>query len=1008
MLVESLCPQRSLGHTPLFQVMFVFQNDPTPNTHWPGLALRRFDVETRTAKFDLTISIEKKDGFEVALEYNTDLFEAATVQRMLDHYQRLLEAVASHPEIRLGNLPILTPNERRQVLVDWNPAQSSYPQACIHDLFEEQVEQAPEAVALTFQGRQISYHELNRRSNQLARYLQVYGIGPEVKVGICFERSPELVIGILGILKAGGAYVPLDPSDPLERLAFIVRDSGMQVLLTQREFSGSLATEGVRVIYLDSFLGWDTQDAYENVVSGATSGNLAYVMYTSGSTGQPKGVEILHRGIVSLLFGQDYVRLNEKEVFLQLAPISSDASTFEIWGPLLHGGRCVLFPGKIPTALELGEVLSKHQVTTLWLTASLFNALVEEAPEALLSVRQLLVGGEGLSIPHVRRAMKQLPHAELINAYSATESTTLSCTYRIPRETRRTPFPIPIGRPIAHTSVYILDHHMQPVPTGVQGELYIEGPGVARGYVDQPQFTHERFVPNPFGGSPQDRLCKTGDLARYLPDGNIEFLGRVDNQVKIRGFRIEPGEIEAALAQHPQVKAAAVAVREDPRKEKYLVAYAVPRDGKLLQADELGAFLKKRLPDYMVPAHFLVLSSLPLLSSGKIDRQALPTPEPLSRVQEREYVAPRNSIEAKLVKIWERTLGTKPIGVTDNFFDLGGHSLMAVRLVAVIQDSLGKKLDLPSLFSAPTIEQIAACLKNGGSRRASCLVRIQPKGSKPPLFCVYAGGGRVLPFCDLALELGPDQPLYGLRSPESNGRPLDARVESLADNYIRDIRQVQPQGPYYLAGASFGGLVAFEMANQLRAEGEEVALLAMLNTVNPAFFESLPVSESFQFRLRGYLGKVKYHTEGFIHARPQERRRLIVELGRWAERQIGLLPWRAVYAFCQRFGLPLPRPLRHNPEVFLFAGRRYRPKPYPGRLSLFKAKEQKAQFVPDPNLGWASLAQGGIEIYEVPGNHMTMLDKPRVARLAEQLRASLQAAHDGPLPLTEELHSNCA
>jgi amino acid adenylation domain-containing protein len=720
-LVESLAPERSASHTPFFQTLFVFESAPMPTLDWPGLTVSRFEVDTGTAKFDLSVLIEKKDGLEIAFEYNTDLFEAATIKRMLGHYRVLLEEVVKNPDRRLGQLPLLTEAERRQILFDWNQTQSPYPERSVHELFEEQAERTPDAPAILFKDQQLSYRELNTRSNALSMRLRSLGCTTGAKVAVLMERAPEVVIALLGILKAGGAYLPLDPADPAERLAFLLRDAGVGVLVTQARYAGTVDQSDLKVISLDRWKPTKEEAEAQNLAAETTVDSLAYVIYTSGSTGTPKGVEIPHRGIVRLLFGQDYARFGSNTVFLQFVPLWFDLSTFEIWGPLLHGGKCVLFPGRVGTAHELGEVIRKYKVTTLWLTASLYNAVIDEAPEELATVQQILIGGEALSVPHIRRGLEYLPQVELINGYGPTENTTLTSTYPIPREIPQEFASIPIGRPISNSTIYILDKNLQLVPVGVPGELYTGGAGLARGYLNRPTLTEEKFISNPFSESAGDPLYKTGDLARYLPDGNVEYLGRLDNQVKVRGFRIELGEIESALATHPDVKMVAVEARESCDGTKYLVAHVVRRQVHSTPAADLRTFLEEKLPAYMVPSQFVLHSSLPLLSSGKVNRRLLAEQGAGEPVPARRFLKPRDSIEARLVGIWESILDTRPVSVTDNFFDLGGHSLKAVRLFVMIEQAFGIRLDLSTLLTAPTVEELARCLRKPQASDSSSL-----------------------------------------------------------------------------------------------------------------------------------------------------------------------------------------------------------------------------------------------------------------------------------------------
>ncbi|HVO10121.1 MAG TPA: amino acid adenylation domain-containing protein, partial [Vicinamibacteria bacterium] len=575
-LVEELEPGRDPNRSPLFEVVFAFQNTPRRSLALAGLVPSALGARVETTRFDLECHVaESAAGLGVTIRYSTDLFEAASVERMLEHYGTLLESVAGDPDQAISRLSMLSGEERRRLVRDWNQTSTDCPQRSLGEVFSEAARAHPRAIAVSCGAERVTYAELDARSNRLAAYLRRRGVALESRVGICMERSPLMVAGLLGIIKAGGAYVPLDPDYPAERLALLAADSGVSVVLTDALLRDRVEGCGpAAILCLDAEWSEIEREPADAVTSGAGLGNLAYVIYTSGSTGVPKGVEATHRGVLRLVFGADYAEFGPDQVFLQLAPVSFDASTLELWGPLLHGGGCVLFPGRIPSWHELGEVVAREGVTTLWLTSSLYNAAVDEAPEALRGVRQLLVGGEALSVPHVRKGRERLPGTRIINGYGPTEGTTFTCCYTIPGDLGGRPS-IPIGRPISNTRVYVLDAALEPVPVGVPGELCVGGDGLARGYLRRPDLTAEKFVPDPFGAEPGGRLYRTGDTVRYLDDGRLEYLGRRDEQVKLRGYRIELGEIEAALSGLGGVKQAVVAVKEDATGEKRLVAYVV-------------------------------------------------------------------------------------------------------------------------------------------------------------------------------------------------------------------------------------------------------------------------------------------------------------------------------------------------------------------------------------------------------------------------------------------------
>jgi amino acid adenylation domain-containing protein len=717
-LVQELNPERDLSRNPVFQIIFAFRNSESVPV-LPNIYVRPVSIPCEVAKFDLSSTVtESKDFFQISFTYNTDLFNADTIERMVGHFQRLLEGVVANPEQRIGELPLLTESERHQLLVDFNDTKTDYPKdKCIQELFEAQVEKTPDAIALVFEERRLTYRELDNRANQLAHYLMRRGIGAHVLVGICMERSIEMIVGLLGILKAGGAYVPLVASYPEARLGLMLEDTQASLVVSDLASQNSLPPHSAHVICLDRDWEEIAREPQVNPGNRSTADNLAYVIYTSGSTGVPKGVEVPHRGVVRLLFGVDYVRLDRAQTFLHLAPISFDAATFEVWGALLHGGKCVLFPGKMPSAEELGEVLKKHRVNTLWLTAALFNTVINEEPQALSEVKQLLIGGEALSVPHVKKGLAELLNTEIINGYGPTESTTFTCCYRIPRQLDDNLTSIPIGKPIGNTQVYILDPHLNPVPIGVAGGIYIGGMGVARGYLNRPELTAEKFIPDPFSSDPTSRLYKTGDRARYLPDGNIEFLGRMDDQIKIRGYRVELGEIETVLGQHSSLREAVVLAREDSPGDRRLVAYAVAAAGSTPSVHELRSFLQQKLPEYMVPSAFVFLELLPLTPNGKLDRKALPAPDQTRPELEETFVAPRTPVEETLASIWAAVLKVDKVGIHDNFFELGGHSLLATQLISRIRETFKIDLPLRSLFEAPTIYGLAQRMQELGEKQ---------------------------------------------------------------------------------------------------------------------------------------------------------------------------------------------------------------------------------------------------------------------------------------------------
>ncbi|MDZ8084002.1 MAG: amino acid adenylation domain-containing protein [Nostoc sp. DedQUE12b] len=727
MLVEALQPQRDLSHTPLFQMMFALQNAPISEVELTGLTISSLPAAGTTSKFDLSLLMENTatsttlstgTGLVGVWEYSTNLFDASTIERMTGHFVTLLEGIVANPQQKISQLPLLTEVEQQQLLVEWNDTQADYLQhKCIHQLFEEQVERIPDAVAVVFGNQQLTYCELNSRANQLAHYLKSLGVGADVLVGLYVERSLETIVGILGILKAGGAYVPLDPDYPQERLAYMLNDSQVSVLLTQEKLLTSLPEHGAHVLCLDK--DWEdiSTENKDNLVSGLTTDNLAYVIYTSGSTGQPKGTLVSHSNVVRLFEATDsWYNFNQDDVWTMFHSYAFDFSVWEIWGALLYGGRLVVVPYLVTRSPEsFFELLAQEKVTILNQTPSAFRQLIQAeqsiAITGNLNLRLVIFGGEALELlslqPWFERHGDKSP--QLVNMYGITE-TTVHVTYRPLSKTDLNGTASVIGRPIPDLQVYVLDEYLQPMPIGVAGEMYVGGAGVARGYLNRPELTAQRFISNPFSNNPKARLYKSGDLARYLPNGELEYLGRIDQQVKIRGFRIELGEIEALLAQHPAIWESAVLVREDEPGNKRLVAYVVPKTEQSPTAAELRRFLKQKLPEYMVPSAFVQLEVLPLTANGKVDRRALPVPDTARPELENVFVAPSTPEEKILAAIWTKVLDVEQVGINDNFFALGGDSIRSIQVLSQAKEQ-GLSLSVQQLFQYQTIHELVQELK---------------------------------------------------------------------------------------------------------------------------------------------------------------------------------------------------------------------------------------------------------------------------------------------------------
>ncbi len=862
--------------------------------------------------------------------------------------------------------------------------------ACLYQMFEAQVEQTPDAIAVIFENKQLTYRHLNQRANQLAHHLRTLGVGSEILVGICVERSLEMVVGLLGILKAGGAYVPLDPEYPLDRLAFILEDTQAPVMLTQEKLVDSLPTHRAQVVCLDSDWEIISQQSQENPLCQTAGNNLVYVIYTSGSTGQPKGVMISHSGICNQLYWrQTAFPLTETDRVLQTISFSFDPSVWQIFWPLSFGAQLILaHPGGHQDTAYLVKLIAEQQITVIALVPSMLRVFLEEKDvESCNCLRHVSCGGEPLPVELAERFFARLNlDGVLHNVYGPTEASIDATFWTCKPGSDRAI--APIGCPITNTQIYILDSNLQAVPVGEPGELHIGGICLARGYLNRPDLTAEKFIPNPFSSEPGGRLYKTGDLARYLPDGKIEFLGRIDQQVKIRGFRIELEEIEAALNQHPSTRESVVIAREDVPGDKRLVAYVVANQEPAPTSNELRSFLKQKVPDYMVPSAFILLDALPLTPNGKVDRRALPEPDQIrsnsEKAYSKEYLPAQDTLELQLTKIWEKLLGIQPIGVRDNFFELGGNSLLAVRLLHQIEKVFGKDLPLATLLQAPTVGQLADILRQEGwSAPRSSLVAIRPRGSKLPLFCIHGAHGNVLFYENLARYLAPEQPLYALQAQGLDGKqsPFN-RIEDMAAQYIKEIQFVQPQGPYFLGGYSFGGAVAFEMAQQLHAQGEKVTLLALFDSVSPtlpektpSFIERLCYVHVFNLSQLGVKEKLVYIREEVQWAIKKFIKTINDNFDQWVQRPSSdSLPEN--YALVAQ----------SNEEAF----KNYVPHTYPGRVTLFRSiLRHPSYYYDEPQLGWNKLAAGGIEIQEVHGNHESMFSAPYVQVLAKKLQVSL-------------------
>ena len=861
-LVEVLNPARSRATHPLFQIMLAFQNTPDAELHLPDMESSLRINSVGSAKFDLTLEISEDrladgtpNGMEGLLEYSTDLFKRETAQALADRLMRLLEAAESDPDEQIGNLDILAPEEHSSMVTDWQSVSEKIPHACLPEQFEKQAALRPDAIAVVYENQELSYAELNERANRLARMMISEGVGPEQFVALALPRSLEMAVGLLAVLKAGAAYLPLDPDYPADRIAFMLKDAQPAFIMTNTKAANHIPpVENVPKIVLDDPELAEKLNTYpagnpknKDRTQPLSPLNTAYVIYTSGSTGVPKGVMIPHQNVTRLFAATEHwFRFSSDDIWTMFHSYAFDFSVWEIWGPLLHGGRLVIVPHHVSRSPEAFlRLLVKEGVTVLNQTPSAFYQFMQaerEQPDLgqALSLRYVIFGGEALELSRLEDWYNRHPEnrPQLINMYGITETTVHVSYIELDRSMAALRANSLIGCGIPDLGVYVLDERLQPVPPGVAGELYVSGAGLARGYLGRPGLTSERFIADPFG-PPGTRMYRTGDVARLRADGSLDYVGRADHQVKIRGFRIELGEIEAALVQHPQLEDAAVIVREDQPGDKRLAAYVIPSE-ETFDTAELRKYAAERLPDYMVPAAFMTMKELPLTPNGKLDRKALPAPDFAAAVTGR---GPRTPQEEILCDLFMEVLHLPRVGIDDRFFDLGGHSLLAVQLMSRIREALGVELSIGNLFEAPTVAGLAERLEMGSSQSAlDVLLPLRTSGDKPPLFCVHPAGGLSWCYAGLMTNIGTDYPIYGLQARGIGQREeLPKTLDDMAADYIKQIRTVQPKGPYHLLGWSLGGNVVQAMATQLQNQGEEVSLLVMLDAYPNHF---LPIKEA--------------------------------------------------------------------------------------------------------------------------------------------------------------------
>jgi amino acid adenylation domain-containing protein len=988
-VLEALQLERDLSRQPLYQVLFVLEAALEGAEEAPDLYSVNDAANYGVARFELALFVQDSiREIRGEIEYNSDLFKPETIERMAGHWQKLLEGIVADSNQPIDALTLLTDAEWQEQVVEWNATQTAYPQnRCLHELFEEQVERTPEAVSIAFEQEQLTYRELNQRANQLAHHLVNLGVTPDTLVALLIERSIEFVVAILAVFKAGGAFLPLDPQHPAKRHSQILEQSHCSLVLTIDKF-GTALTEALgeidvdrrpQVIHLERLS--QQGESEENLPLRSAPGNLAYVMFTSGSTGVPKGAMVEQVGMVNHIYAKMRdLALSEHDRVAQNGPPCFDIVVWQCLAALLVGGSVHIFGDEIALdPMQLLEQIEDKKITVLQAVPSILRAVVQQAEvlgeerPRLTNLRWVVPTGDALPPELCRQWLQLYPAIPLLNTYGSTECSDDQCHYAI-YQPPPLDYALPImsiGRPIQNMRTYVLDQRLMPIPIGVVGDLYVGGIGVGRGYLHDAERTAEVFLPDPFSRYPGARLYKTRDRARYLSDGLLEFLGRSDNLVKVQGVRIEPGEIEAILERHPTIREAVVIAREGVGGNKYLVAYVVPAPDQAPTSEELRRWLREKLPAYMIPSAFVSLKAFPLNSNGKVDRRALPAPEPSRSEANDNYVAPTLSQHYQLVQIWEDLLGVHPIGIKDDFFDLGGHSLLTVRLFDRIARVFGKKLPLSTLYGGATIEHLAAALI--GEAKADSwppLLTVQAGGSRRPFFYLHGQWEEELSFhCyPLARALGTNQPFYALKPYPLDGRQGLPTMEDIAAAHIEAIRAVQPEGPYLLGGWCNGGLVAYEMARQLQAQGQVLDLLVILDPP--------PLVIPFNWRW----DRIAYDRLGRM-LRLSEEKRLdwylrLKHLGRTLRYKLLRREDLEHLAFSDLS--------QSYPRLFDWIATGYRPLTlYDGKVTFFWTEaiyEAKTDVK-----GWRKVEAGGkIEVHIISGDHMTSRSE-YLPVLAEQL-----------------------
>jgi amino acid adenylation domain-containing protein len=989
-VVEGVNPARDPSANPLFQIAFSFHDEPMPQEPPPGLSMEITPVISNgSAKFDLAVIVipysaqkvglrqsSEQDGLTMIWEHNSALFEPETIERMTVHYLNILEAMVADPEQPISSLSVLSNSELHQLLREWNDTSVEPSAETVHAMVERQARRTPEAIAVVHESQQWTYHQLERNAQSFAHELRSLGVGQESMVGVCVDRSPALVVTALAILKAGGIYLPLDPEYPPGRLRVIQTDANFDLIIVDDNLRDGVANMDCKTVSPPRLSTRFEDSDVAPLDSEVRAAQGAYALYTSGSTGSPKGAVLPHSAVVNHLtwLRKEFAITTHDNVLFKTS-LSFDLSLWELFVPLVCGSRLtVVSAPKHRDPAELARIIQARGVTVLLVVPTLLRALLEEPTvRRLQGLRLLFSAGEELTTSDLQACTQALPRTELVNLYGPTETCIASAFWRCERDWSK--HRVPIGKPIDNTEFYVLDSRRQPVPIGVVGELYIGGSGLALGYLNRPELTRERFVEHPFSSDPSARVYGTGDRVRWTREGNLEFFGRLDGQVKLRGFRIELEEIQSALNEHPDVAQSVVALREHGPRDSRLVAYCINARESTLDQSELKRYLRNGLPEFMVPSTFVGLNSLPVTPSGKVDRKALPIPQARA---ENKWAPPKTPLERKLATLWSELLNTSKFGVTDDFFEIGGHSILAASLFARIEMQFGKKLPLATMFEAPTIEELAKLLDVGRKSDWSTLVPIQPRGDKRPLFLIHAVDGNVLFYRDLADHLGTEQPVYGLQALGLDGERIPpSSLAAMASNYVDAIRSIQATGPYFLGGHCLGADLAHEVAVQLQERGEEIGLLASLNADNE-WRHVVSFGDGVRYHLErlsrlGFQQKVEY-----LAVRIRYRWKRLVET---------LVGYAGELLLESGGSLPLPVRTIFMRNHHRLINRQHRPRLFDGRIVLFQGEQDQQR---EPSRDWVNELARDFELVMVPGKRSGALAEPHVRVLAARLKERLE------------------